>query len=139
MTTAWSSYVEQKAIKTLSAAEITIIYTLEPLFASLFSLLLLGEEFGVNTVVGAMFIVGACLWKPLILPSILQYNSTRQESKDEEDTVQVSRCTRCTSIVPSCLSAIVSIVAIKMSSFMSICANSPGCPCKTLAQKKSDA
>jgi len=70
ITTAWTALVEQQAIRTLSATEVSVIYTLEPLFATLLSSVVLGEEFGIQTVFGAIFIVGACLWRPVILPRL---------------------------------------------------------------------
>lgn len=62
ITTAWTSYIEQRAIKVLSAADTTLMYSLEPLFATAISAILIGEHIGVNTVVGALCIVFACVW-----------------------------------------------------------------------------
>ena len=77
ITTAITSYVEQRAIKILSSADIAVIYTLEPLFATLFSNILLREDFGLNIFFGAIFIILSCLWKPIIYPLILAQQATR--------------------------------------------------------------
>jgi drug/metabolite transporter (DMT)-like permease len=71
--TAWSSYAEQCSLKVLSAAEATVIYSLEPLFAAVFSSIFLHEYFGWNSFLGALCIILACLWNTLILPSLSVY------------------------------------------------------------------
>ena len=80
LTTAWTSYTEQRVLKTLPASEITVIYSLEPLFATLFSHILLDEELTWETLVGALFIILACMWKPVLYPVyrmwILNYNTS---------------------------------------------------------------
>ncbi len=71
--TAWSSYVEQSLLKVLTAAETTVIYSLEPLFAAVFSSVFLHEYFGHNSLIGAICIVLACLWNVVIVPSLSNY------------------------------------------------------------------
>jgi drug/metabolite transporter (DMT)-like permease len=71
--TAWSSYAEQCSLKVLSAAEATVIYSLEPLFAAVFSSIFLHEYFGWNSFLGAFCIILACLWNTLLLPSLSYY------------------------------------------------------------------
>lgn len=71
--TAWSSYVEQSSLKVLTAAEATVIYSLEPLFAAVFSSIFLHEYFGYNSFFGALCIVLACLWNVVIVPTISNY------------------------------------------------------------------
>jgi threonine/homoserine efflux transporter RhtA len=68
--TAWSSYAEQSSLKVLTAAETTVIYSLEPLFAAVFSSIFLHEYFGFNSFVGALCIVTACLWNTVLLPTL---------------------------------------------------------------------
>ena len=45
----------------VSAAEATLIYTMEPLFATAFAFYFLDEEVGSNTAIGAALIISACL------------------------------------------------------------------------------
>lgn len=59
--TGWTAICEQHALKVLSAREAVLIYTLEPVFATIFSAVFLGEHIGVNTVVGAGLIILACI------------------------------------------------------------------------------
>eukprot|EP01041_Mallomonas_annulata_P004961 gene4961-9927_t len=63
--TAWASTMEQNALKTMSAAETTLIYTLEPLTGAAFAGLILKEHLGLNTIAGACFIVTACAFSAL--------------------------------------------------------------------------
>lgn len=62
LVTAWNSLVEQKALVVVSAAEVTLIYSLEPLFASIYAWMTLGEAITPNLVAGGMFLVAACGW-----------------------------------------------------------------------------
>jgi drug/metabolite transporter (DMT)-like permease len=62
VTTALTSYGENVAMKQLSAAESTVIYSTEPLWGTAFAAITLGEHIGSNTIVGAAFILSACLW-----------------------------------------------------------------------------
>jgi drug/metabolite transporter (DMT)-like permease len=71
--TAWSSYAEQCSLKVLTAAETTVIYSLEPLFAAALSSIFLHEYFGFNSMVGAFCIILACLWNSLIVPTLSQH------------------------------------------------------------------
>jgi len=66
MTTAWTSYIEQNVLKILSAAETTVIYSLEPIFATFFAWIILKEKVSSATMIGAVFILIATLWKPLL-------------------------------------------------------------------------
>ena len=61
-TTAFTSYVEQQVIRVLTPAETTLIYTLEPLFATAFAAFVLSEHVSQGTYFGAAFIISACLW-----------------------------------------------------------------------------
>jgi drug/metabolite transporter (DMT)-like permease len=69
ITTALTIYMETLALKTLSAAETTMIFSSEPIFGSLFAGFVLGESFGAGGVAGAAMIVGACIYSNLQLPS----------------------------------------------------------------------
>jgi drug/metabolite transporter (DMT)-like permease len=72
VTTALTSFGENIAMKKLSAAESTVIYSTEPLWGTAFAAVALGEHIGVETMVGAGLILSACLWSSLgpALPSI---------------------------------------------------------------------
>ena len=65
-TTAFTSYVEQRVIRVLTAAETTLIYTLEPLFATAFAAYFLKEHLTSGTIKGAVFIILACLWDTIV-------------------------------------------------------------------------
>lgn len=65
VTTALTSYGENMAMKSLSSAETTVIFSTEPLWGTAFAALALGETVGPNVYVGAAFIVAACLWSSL--------------------------------------------------------------------------
>jgi drug/metabolite transporter (DMT)-like permease len=61
LATAFTSYIEQNAMKYISAAETTLIYTFEPLSACAFASLLLNERLGYSTLIGALFIIAATM------------------------------------------------------------------------------
>jgi len=65
-TTALTSFGENLAMKTLTAAETTIIFSTEPLWGTAFAWLLLKETIGVNTLAGAACILTACLWSQFL-------------------------------------------------------------------------
>lgn len=81
--TAWSSLAEQRALKVLSAAETTVIYSLEPLFATVLSCLFLHEYFGWNSAVGATCIVLACLWNTVVLPYFSIFSGASIQGADK--------------------------------------------------------
>lgn len=62
ITTALTVYMETLALKTLSAAETTLIFSTEPLWGSAFAAAVVGERFGVNAAVGAALILGGCAY-----------------------------------------------------------------------------
>merc|ERR1712238_319284 len=61
VTTAFTIYMETLALKTLSAAETTLIFSTEPLFGAAFAGVVANECFGIETAIGAVFIVGGCI------------------------------------------------------------------------------
>lgn len=76
VTTALTSYGENFAMKSLSSAETTVIFSTEPLWGTAFAALFFGENIGPETFVGAFFIIVACLWssgagKISTLPTLL--------------------------------------------------------------------
>eukprot|EP01032_Pedospumella_encystans_P013520 gene13520-15562_t len=65
LATGWSTLTEQRALRVVSAALVSVLLSLEPLFATFFAYALLGESVGTNTALAAVFIVTASLWGPL--------------------------------------------------------------------------
>ena len=60
ITTAMNRVIETTALGKVSSAEASVILATEPLFAALFSAILLSETFGANDYVGGALIVAAC-------------------------------------------------------------------------------
>lgn len=60
ISTGWTAITEQRALKVLSSSDTTLIYSLEPVFASIFASWFLNELLGWNTLLGATLIVLAC-------------------------------------------------------------------------------
>lgn len=71
ITTAFTIWMETLALKTLSAAETTLIFSTEPLFGAAFAASVAGECFGKDAAVGAAFIIGGCLVSGLDLERLL--------------------------------------------------------------------
>jgi len=65
VTTALTSYGENIAMKSLSSAETTVIFSTEPLWGTAFAAVALGESVGPNVFVGAALILSACVWSSL--------------------------------------------------------------------------
>lgn len=61
ITTAFTIYMETLALKTLSAAETTLIFSTEPLFGAAFAAIVAHECFGLHDAIGAVFIIAGCL------------------------------------------------------------------------------
>jgi drug/metabolite transporter (DMT)-like permease len=59
--TALTLYLETLAMKSISAAETTLLICSEPLWAALFAWMLVGENLGITGAIGGMFIVAACV------------------------------------------------------------------------------
>jgi len=62
ITTSLALFVESVAFQRVPATDASIILTTEPLFAAAVSAFLVGETFGPSDLVGALFIVGACVY-----------------------------------------------------------------------------
>ena len=65
LVTAWGTLAEQRALRVISAAEAFVVLSLEPLFATFFSFLLLGEAYVKHTMYGGMLIILGCVWQPV--------------------------------------------------------------------------
>lgn len=61
ITTAFTIWMETLALKTLSAAETTLIFSTEPLFSAAFAALVANEVLGYDAAIGAACIIGGCL------------------------------------------------------------------------------
>ena len=62
ITTALTVYMETLALKTLSAAETTMLFSTEPIFGAICASAVLGEQFGTGGCVGAVMVLGGCLF-----------------------------------------------------------------------------
>lgn len=82
VTTAITSYGENVAMKRLSAAESTVIYSTEPIWGTAFAAVTLHESIGWHTIVGASLVILACLWS--CLGSTLQIAGLFSTSKELE-------------------------------------------------------
>mmetsp|Transcript_11873 Transcript_11873/g.22850 ORF Transcript_11873/g.22850 Transcript_11873/m.22850 type:complete len:484 (+) Transcript_11873:365-1816(+) len=99
ITTALTIYMESTALKSLSAAETTLILSTEPLWGTAFAAAVLGEQVGVDTGIGAVLIIAACLVSNLGLDGIKNLvagasKSTRQEGKVNDSDVEYSTLAR---------------------------------------------
>ena len=65
VTTALTSFGENMAMKSLSSAETTVIFSTEPLWGTAFAAVALGEAVGSEVFVGAALILSACVWSSL--------------------------------------------------------------------------
>mmetsp|Transcript_5800 Transcript_5800/g.11828 ORF Transcript_5800/g.11828 Transcript_5800/m.11828 type:complete len:520 (-) Transcript_5800:214-1773(-) len=65
ISTALSIYMEAVALKTLTAAETTLLLSTEPLWGALFASFIIHEQFGMDAVLGGVLILSACLYSSL--------------------------------------------------------------------------
>lgn len=65
ITTAVTIYMETLALKTLSAAETTLIFSTEPLWGTAFAATVMGEQVGLNAAIGGLVILTGCLYSNL--------------------------------------------------------------------------
>jgi hypothetical protein len=61
ITTALTVYMETLALKTLTAADTTLIFSTEPLWGAAFASVVMGEQFGAPAVAGGALIMAGCL------------------------------------------------------------------------------
>jgi drug/metabolite transporter (DMT)-like permease len=67
VTTALTVAMETMALKTLSAAETTMLFSTEPIFGGLCASFVLGEQFGVGGLIGSAMVLSGCLYSNLDL------------------------------------------------------------------------
>lgn len=65
ITTALTVYMETIALKTLSAAETTLIFSTEPLWGTAFAAAVMGEQLGPAAAAGSFFIISGCVYSNL--------------------------------------------------------------------------
>lgn len=83
VTTSLALWVESIAFQRVPATDASVILTTEPLFAAAVSAVLVGEQFGLSDAVGAVFIVGACIYA-------IQMGAAQEICDDDEKTCVVS-------------------------------------------------
>jgi drug/metabolite transporter (DMT)-like permease len=93
VTTALSVYMETVALRTLSAAETTLIFSTEPLWGTAFAVAALHEDVaGVATVAGAVLILSGCLYSNLgwagIQGALQKFNPSAPMAADQAATMQ---------------------------------------------------
>jgi drug/metabolite transporter (DMT)-like permease len=93
VTTALSVYMETVALRTLSAAETTLIFSTEPLWGTAFAVAALHEDVaGVATVAGAVLILSGCLYSNLgwsgIQGALQKFNPSASMAADKTATKQ---------------------------------------------------
>lgn len=90
ITTALTVYMETLALKTLSAAETTMIFSTEPLWGAAFASVVVGEHLGLGAGMGAALILSGCLFSNmgsiewLTRPDVI----FSKDAPKEEDTTQ---------------------------------------------------
>jgi len=81
VTTAFTIYMETLALKTLSAAETTLIFSTEPLFGAAFAAVVANEVFGLPDAIGAAFIILGCVVSGIDVGSFFDRGSAAKNSK----------------------------------------------------------
>jgi len=89
-TTALTIYMETSALKTLTAAEVTMIFSTEPLFGAGFASLLVGEHFGLGGAVGAIMILGGCIFSNIGLDFMNKNTPISLSSQPDEDEIIIA-------------------------------------------------
>jgi len=82
VTTAFTIYMETLALKTLTAAETTLIFSTEPLFGAAFAGVVANEAFGIETAIGAFFIVGGCIVSGMDVSSYFKGGNSSDEEAE---------------------------------------------------------
>lgn len=87
VTTALTIYMEAVAMKTLTAAETTLLLSTEPLFGAGVASLLIGESFGVDVGIGAFLIIAGCIFSNLGVDGVR--NLLSGNVKQDEEALEV--------------------------------------------------
>jgi drug/metabolite transporter (DMT)-like permease len=80
ITTALTVYMETVALKTLSAAETTLIFSTEPLWGTAFAAAVMGEQLGPAAAAGAFFILSGCVYSNLGFAGIQSFLFPNKET-----------------------------------------------------------
>jgi drug/metabolite transporter (DMT)-like permease len=94
ITTALTIYMENLAMKTLSAAETTLIFSTEPLWGTAFAAAFMGEQIEVSEAIGAIFILTACIYSTLGMEGIKELVQRESFNKNRK-TSRVARIPPC--------------------------------------------
>lgn len=97
ITTAMTTFLETKALKTISASEAALIFLTEPLWGSAFASIIIGERLGLEAGVGAALILGGCLFSTLEKNSDMT-DKTDTSAKTKEELILPSKVDRITVI-----------------------------------------
>lgn len=90
VTTALTTYGENVAMQHVDAAESTVIYSTEPLWGTLFAAVALHEKVGLNTVVGAVFILAACSWRTAAAGIVASLSALQESTSTAIQEVSVN-------------------------------------------------
>lgn len=82
ISTALTVYMETLALKSLSAAETTLIFSTEPLWGTAFASVVVGETLGWQSGAGALLILGACVYSNLGIEGVRKILSTKTASSE---------------------------------------------------------
>ena len=88
ITTALTIYMETKALKTLSAAETTLIFSTEPLWGTAFASVVMGEQLGMNAAVGGLLILFGCVFSNLGMNGIRKLMNGETSDKNDGPSSQ---------------------------------------------------
>jgi len=89
ITTALTIYMEAVALKTLTAAETTLILSTEPLWGAACAALLIGENFGVDAAIGATLIIAGCIFSNLGVDGIVNMIRGKKQSEVVVDAMEI--------------------------------------------------
>ncbi|KAL7548107.1 hypothetical protein ACHAWF_011405 [Thalassiosira exigua] len=87
-TTALNRFVETTALGKMKSAEASVILATEPLWASLFASLWLGENFGANDYVGGALIVAACVATALTRDDFRRFGILSRDTQTEKERLR---------------------------------------------------
>eukprot|EP00550_Attheya_septentrionalis_P005099 CAMPEP_0198281976 /NCGR_PEP_ID=MMETSP1449-20131203/1853_1 /TAXON_ID=420275 /ORGANISM="Attheya septentrionalis, Strain CCMP2084" /LENGTH=599 /DNA_ID=CAMNT_0043978019 /DNA_START=233 /DNA_END=2032 /DNA_ORIENTATION=- len=102
ITTALTVYMETLALKTLSAAETTLIFSTEPLWGSAFAAAVVGERFGMDAAIGAGLILGGCAYSNIGIDFLKQKNASTSDEVEENSNIEGTQNTA-VDLVPTSL------------------------------------
>jgi drug/metabolite transporter (DMT)-like permease len=83
VTTALTIYMETVALKTLSAAETTLLFSTEPLWGTAFASVVMGEQLGISAALGGVMILSGCIFSNLGLKGLIQFLPGQQNGSIE--------------------------------------------------------